>query len=306
MAGDGRVLLRSRRQRVIEALLLPALLLPVGPALRLLLGDRYNPMEGIGAALLVLLLMSKLGTMLGPRLGGVFLSPEERMSRLLAEMRATPAWRAVALQTVTVGGMVGAVLLTIGPVDELGGTFGGPGRIAGYLVFLAAIGGLQTLLTRRRLAGAVIVADAPPAGETLRESLRLLPRYYAAWLTGAVVGVLAARQLGEPRWLTCVVASLSVSQLLMFLLRSGTAIRTLYTAQATQSLGRLVIAMIACWGIPMAILMTGMQLAEPDDRAPIWLLLLIAVVIALGGGAAMGVLMRLILGLSDGRRRSPG
>src|SRR5690242_20225993 len=99
MTTEKLVLFKPRRHRQLEVLALPLVALPVGPGLRWLLGDGYSFNYGMPVLLLSMLLVTTVASRWSARHGGVWITPAERLRRLVAETSATPAWQTFVATT---------------------------------------------------------------------------------------------------------------------------------------------------------------------------------------------------------------
>src|SRR5258705_9036519 len=102
MTPEKLVLLKSRSQRLAEMIILPAVLLPIGPAMRLLLGDRYSVPYGLLAYFPLILIVSVLSTRWAAWRGGEWVSKAERLRRLREEA-ANSQWSSVLELCAEVG-----------------------------------------------------------------------------------------------------------------------------------------------------------------------------------------------------------
>ena len=90
MSASKLVLWKTRRQRLADFLIYPLALVPIEPAMRLVLGDAYIPPYGLAFSIIVLLLSVKFSAWLTAR-GGEWITHAERTQRLIHEAK-TSGW----------------------------------------------------------------------------------------------------------------------------------------------------------------------------------------------------------------------
>jgi hypothetical protein len=120
MAQEKLVLLKPKNQRLAEAIIIPAAGLPIGPAMRALMGEHYDPSSELFALVVMALLASVVTSRLVLSKGAQWMSPSERNERLVAEAAAGPSW-VVPLTTAAAFALsMVAILLTLDPHDKIG------------------------------------------------------------------------------------------------------------------------------------------------------------------------------------------
>jgi hypothetical protein len=86
MSASKLVLWKTRRQRLADFLIYPLALVPIEPAMRLVLGDAYIPPYGLAFSIIVLLLSVKFSAWMTAR-GGEWITHAERTQRLIDEAK---------------------------------------------------------------------------------------------------------------------------------------------------------------------------------------------------------------------------
>jgi hypothetical protein len=130
---------------------------------------------------------------------------------------------------------------------------------------------------------------------------RMLPRTFLAYGIGGLVGFSVGLALdGSLRFPSFVIVFLAVSFFLMQRLSPG---QGPLQGRALTSHPRLSMAMasgVLLWGVPMAILFSGMAILEPKGT-PMFKLIFVGIMIVVGGlgGLAFGALLHLIRRLSE-------
>src|SRR5262245_23042974 len=189
MSSEKLVLWRTRRQRLAETFIYPIAWVPIGPAMRLLMGNAYLPIYGIGMTFVVLLLVPKLTSWWVQRPGGEWITVSERTQRLVDEARTTSVWpEALANPAMLVLLMLGLLLIT-DPLDELGSSVGLGAGIFYILAAGALLGAASTVLGRRRLRQSLVIKEKPPENFFWLLMRRLTPRMFLANLVGFMAGI---------------------------------------------------------------------------------------------------------------------
>lgn len=215
MATEPLVLFTPRRQRLWQRIVIPAAILPIGPAMRTMLGDGYSLYHGLLLIFVLIFAMTAVCRWWTRHHAGEWVSREERVRRTIAETEAGSRW----LDAVTSSAMIAlnllAMVLVISPLQDL---------VTIYRVWLIAGGAISLLcglqaLSRRQLIGTQIATGVPPSGHLRSELLRIIPRLVLANAIGAIVGVAIGLQFdGITRFAIFVVLALTVSMCLRYLL----------------------------------------------------------------------------------------
>jgi predicted permease len=145
------VLWKTRRQRLAETLLLSIAWLPIGPGLRVLLGERYAPLFGTLTAIGLVFVASWLGRLCALRLGGEQVTPLDRLRRLQDEAATTPLWPSILLPMISAALAVTALLLIADPIDRFGESIGGASTAVAVVALGAVATGAWVRHARRRL-----------------------------------------------------------------------------------------------------------------------------------------------------------
>jgi hypothetical protein len=198
MPPEKLVLLKPRAQRLADMIWIPLVVLPAGPAIRALLGERYHFPYGACAILLLQVLLSAASNRWAARHGGRWVTNSERLRCLIAETASRSPWPTAILMTVMVALTLLAVSLALGPLDEVGNMVGAtPVQLCALLALLSLVAGGQVVLRWRRASRLVVAEQAPPAGYFGSELRRVLPRTYLAWALAAVAGIAVGLELKE-------------------------------------------------------------------------------------------------------------
>ena len=270
----------SRPYRIAAMLVTSCLVLPVGPSLRLLLGTHYTVDVGIFTSLAITVLLSMAGQRWALRNGGEQINRSEFRNRVFAEM--TPATRrqdAVAATAMTAIGLAG-MFLVIESLDHFGDALGGTPIGFGLIALVSVLTGASRLL---RAPPDPNATPSPPP--PLRRILAII------WLvsaSGAVIGVLLARQYNDPIRTPVFIAS--------FLIVFGLGPLLLYQ-RARPPLNRIfetrfvrqILLGGALFGVPMGMCFSGMIFLISDR--PVSALLPfagLAFLLSLIGGLAFG------------------
>jgi hypothetical protein len=301
MPVDQLVLFKSRRQRLVELLIMPVIALPIGPALRAFLGTRYDVYYALAATMLAFIAMGRLGNQWAARHGGEWVTKAERLRRLVAECEELSRWP-MALAAGASGAMsLLGFLLIIEPLDHLGDALGGPLLTFGAVAVVAVAGSIRTLLGFRAPAPPTVVDEPQPPSHFWAQLRDTLPLTYAAYLVGAVAALAVALQV-QPTMQTgaFILTFLIVSQLQLLLRPKA---QRVYPVAVDASLGRQVIVGILLWGIPMGIMFSAGMALDVIGR-PFEIAIRIAMILPLCvvGGAAFGLLIYVSRRLSETRR----
>ena len=279
---------------------IPLVWLPVGPALRSILGDDYFFGYGLAAALLLMLLTTTLASRWAVRHGGEWVAPAERLRRLVAEASATPPWQTAVLMMATVALTLTGLFLVIEPLDQFGGILEPRPDSWGVIAALSLFVGV--LSARRPATRPVVAEQTAPADQYWPEVRRMLPRMYLAYGFGTVTGFFVASQVPQTwRNVAFLVAYLATS---LILIRRWSNGRTPLRLRAFDpALRQEMLAGVLLWGVPMGILFAAMAVLDPIGP-PTVILIYVAAMLAVGaiGGLAFGALMHLIRKLGDSRR----
>src|SRR5262245_62021645 len=89
---EQRVLLETRSQRLATMIVGPMLLLPVGPVMRGVRGEAYDPLYGGAVAFAIVMIAGWVSGQWAVRHGGEWLVPAERLRRVSAEAAEMPRW----------------------------------------------------------------------------------------------------------------------------------------------------------------------------------------------------------------------
>jgi len=302
MPPDQLVLCKSRRQRLAEMFIMPIAVLPIGPALRTLLGDRYDIFYGFIAIMLATLIMSRLSSQWAARNGGQWVTKAERLRRLVAESAETPRWRtALTAAAASALSMLG-LLLVFEPINHLGEVLGAPSYTFGAVAAIAVLGGLGALRASRSPTQPMIVDEPPPSGHFWTQLRAVLPLTYAAYGLAAVAAYVIAVQV-QPGMQTAafIVTFLIASQLPLMLLRPKQ--KRIYPVALDARLGQQVAAGILLWGIPMGMMFSAGMALDSIGR-PLEIAIKIAFVLpgSAIAGAAFGLLVYATRRLSEARK----
>ena len=301
MSTDQLVLLKSRRQHLAEMIIMPAIVLTVGPILRALLGIKYDVLYGFAASMLIILIITRLSSQWGARRGGEWVTKAERLQRLLAETTQRPWLNALTTTAMLALTLLG-LLLVIDPLDHLGESYGGPLATAFAVAAVSVLGGARALFTGYSKKQPLIDDEAPPSGHFWSELRSALPLIYAAYALASAAALLVAMQLkGSAQTTAFICVFLVVSQLILTLRRR--AGQRIYPRSFDANLGRQVLAGVLLWGVPMGMMFSaGTVLDSIGHPAQIVLMLAVVLVISLIGGAALGVMIYVILRLGEARK----
>ncbi len=301
MSTDQLVLLKSRSQRLAEMFIFPIAAILVGPILRAVLGNRYDIFYGLAAVALIGLAMTRLSSQWGARHGGEWVTKAERLQRLLAETTQRPLLNALTTTVMLAMTLLG-MLLVIDPLDRLGESYGGPIATTFTIAALSILGGARTLFVGYSKKQPVVVDEAPPRGHFWSELRSALPLIYAAYALAAAAALLVARQLkGSMQTTAFIVVFLVVSQLILTLRRQ--AGQRIYPRSLDANLGRQVAAGVLLWGVPMGMMFSaGMVLDQIGSPGQMALMAAAVLGASLIGGAALGVLIHVMLRLAEARR----
>jgi hypothetical protein len=301
MPADELVLLKSRGHRLAEIFIFPIAALLTGPILRALLGNRYEIIYGLAAIMLISLAISRVSSEWGARHGGEWITKADRLDRLLTEATQRP-WLGALTTTAMLAMTLLGLLLVIDPLDRLGESYGGPIAATFTIAAISILAGARTLFAGYSKKQPVIVDAAPPQGHFWSELSSALPLIYTAYALASVAALLVATQLNRSTQNTAfIVVFLVVSQsILTFRRRAG---QRIYPRSFDANLGRQVVAGILLWGVPMGMMFSaGMVLDAMGLRIQIALGVALALAISLIGGAMFGVLIYVVLRLTEARR----
>jgi hypothetical protein len=301
MSTDQLVLLKSRSHRLAEMFVFPIAALLVGPILRALLGNRFNIFYGLAAMVLISVVVTRVSSQWGARHGGEWVTKAERLQRLLAETTDSP-WLAALMTTAMLAMTLLGLLLVIDPLDRLGESYGGPIATAFAVTAVSILGGARALFAGYSKKQPVIVDEAPPRRHFWSELRSALPLIYAAYALASVGALVVATQLkGSTQTTVFIVVFLAVSQFILTLRRR--AGQRIYPRSSDANLGRQVVAGALLWGIPMGMMFSaGMVLDSMGLPAQMALKVAAALCLSLIGGAALGVLIYIMLRLAEVRR----
>jgi hypothetical protein len=257
------VLLKSRRQRCCEALILLMLFLMIGPILRAVLGDYYEGGSvGLVAWYVVSLLAAKLGALVAPWFGGEWVSRAERSARFLAEEHATPLWRLVVLRALGFAAFSLGFLLLLASLDQLIDTSAGRNFSIVIIVMCTILGGIFGLFGRRILARPPAVPETPLSRKVPAWTFRILVRLYASCAGGTAVAVLATRYFVDHQILAFVAATRVVSPILFGVVLLDIPVRGLFAGHSRSSFGRRLWIYVLFLGVPAAIILSGIPAVE--------------------------------------------
>jgi hypothetical protein len=302
MPTDQPVLFKSRRQRLAEMLIMPMVVLPIGPALRALLGQQYDTFYAFAAIMIAILTMSRLSSRWAARHDGEWVTKAERLRRLVAESAEMPRWPMALAAAAAAGLSMLGVFLAIEPLDHLGDGLGGPYYAIDAVAVISVLGGVRTLLAFRAPVPPIVVDEPPPSGHFWTQLRAALPLTYAAYGLGAVAALAVAVQVQPAMRSTAFILTfLITSQLPLMLLRPKP--KRIYPVALDAHLGHQVVAGILLFGIPMGIMFSAGMALDTIGR-PVEMAILIAIVLPFCavGGAAWGILMYAVCRFSEGRR----
>jgi hypothetical protein len=296
MSPEKLVLLKSRAQRLIEMIVMPTVLLPVGPVMRAWLGDEYSISYGLLASFPLIFLTGVLSNRWAVRFGGEWLTQPERLRRLIAETAAAPPWQNVLATMVMTPLMVLALVLMIEPLGDLGSPIGGAPVALSILAVTSVLAGGQALFARRQLTRSKITEEVQPADRFWSELRRVLPWTYLAYAIGTVSGVMLGLQFDDNvRFGVFVGSFLVVSSVLRNLFLSRLARNQFYPAIVNVGLRPQLLLGLLGWGVPMGMMFSGMTILTAKDTPALIVIALIAVAIVVStlGGLAYGAYMYL-------------
>ena len=306
MTPEKLVLLKSRSQRLAEMIILPAVLLPIGPAMRLLLGDRYSVPYGLLAYFPLILIVSVLSTRWAAWRGGEWVSKAERLRRLREEA-ANSQWSSVLAPVAMIALTLFSGFLLIKPFDEFEVSLGGGHLVFAPVAFLCVLAGVQCLFNRRQLARSEISDEPPPPGNYRTALMRILPGTYLAYSIGVVTGIIVGLESDEAaRFWVYLVVSLAVSEALRQVFLRGRAPQRLYPAGPDPKVEHFLLMGLTCFGVPMGILFIGMTVLENMNK-PMMMALMIGTTIVTFAvlGPLFGAFVYLLCRLADPRRARP-
>jgi hypothetical protein len=299
MPSEQLVLLKSRTQNLFEMMVMPLAILPLGPAMRGILGDRYSPLHGTVAAILMLLLVCKLSGLWAAQRGGEWVTKPERLRRSIQQSDSISRWKTAGATTAMMALILVAVFLIMAPLDQFASALGGMPVLLGLIAAASALVGVQPLLR------SVVTAERS-AADQYRSNLRsALPRIYLAYCMGAVGSTTVALAFqGVERIGVFVVGALAIAKVSQWLLFRNRPPAKLYRA-ANDSFGRVVAAGLLLWGIPMGIMSSGMivLLGSGVLRLRGLLLMVSAMFLSALGGLVLGALLYVFIRVTDSRPR---
>lgn len=309
MPPEKLVLLKSRAQRLVEMIVMPVVLLPVGPVMRALLGERYSIFYGLFAIFPLTFLIIMLSNRLATRFGGEWLTQPERLRRLIAETAATPRWQnALAMMAMTPLTLV-SLFLIIEPLDDFGSSIGGAPLALGILALMSALAGGQALLALRRLTWSEITKEEQSVDYCWSELRRILPRTYLAFAIGTIAGVALGLQFQDSmRFGVFVAAFLVVSSVLRQLFLDRSASKQFYPVFPDAGLRPQLLLGLLGWGVPMGMMFSGMTIlmAKGTPGFIVIGMIGIAIVVSALGGLAFGAYMYLVRRIADPQQDRSG
>ena len=299
MPPEKLVLLKSRSQRLAEMLIIPAVMLPVGPILRVFLGTSYSFFYGAVAALVLTMVVTALCTQWAIR-HGEWVTKVERLHRLVEEA-ATSRWSNAAAMMMGVALILIALFLTMDPIDRFGADIGGAPNTLALIAVLSLMAGVPSLFSRRQQPKSVVTENASPGDTYWQELRRRLPWTYLAYALGAATGTAIGLQFqGPAQLLASLVGSLVPAlllQQLFFLWKSPAKLNpTIFDAK----LGRQLVAGMLLWGVPFGILFSVVWALDSIDRpAHMALGIAITMAISIPGGLFFGASIYLVKRLEN-------
>jgi hypothetical protein len=262
--GGKRVIFKTSRQRLAEGFLLPATLLPIGPVMRAALDGNYSLLQGGLVMLVILLLFSWGSSRLAPRFGGEWVTPAERLRRYAVEAIATPRWLTAIYTAAMVVGTLFAIILVLSPLAEWRDR-AGIGIVLSLMAALSAFSVFLMLRGRTELREAAVMDGPAPSGYLRREVLRVLPRIYATYFLAAIIATAIALQTPPAqRWPIFAAAAIIIVVVLRVLSPGRLMPEKLYAVSPT--LGERMMTALACGGVLLAILMSGLPILEWWNR----------------------------------------
>jgi hypothetical protein len=302
MAPEKLVLLKSRAQRLIEMIVMPTVLLPIGPAMRALLGHEYSIFYGLLAVLPLIFLVGMLSNRWATRFGGEWLTQPERARRLFAETAAAPPWQNVLATMAMSPLMLFSFFLILEPLDDFGSSIGGAPVALGMLAVMSVVAGGQALLARRQLTRAEITEEEQPSDHYWSELRRALPRTYFAYAIGAIAAVALGLQFDDfMRFGVFIGTFLVVSSVLHQLFLDRSASNRFYPVLLDARLRPQLLLGLLAWGVPMGMVFSGMTILMVKGMPGLIVIGMIgiAIVVSALGGLAFGAYMCLVRRLLD-------
>jgi hypothetical protein len=302
MPPEKLVLFKSRAQRLVEMIVMPTVLLPVGPVMRPLLGDGYSVFYGLLALVPPIVVVCMLSNKLATRFGGEWLTQPERLRRLIAETAVAPRWQnALAMMAMSALMLLGFFLI-VDPLDHFGSSIGGAPLALGILAVMSVLAGGQALFAQRQLSRADVREEEQPVDHYWCELRRILPWTYLACALGVITGVALGLQFDDSmRFGVFVGTFLVVSSILRQLFLSRSASKQLYPTALDAGLRSKLLLGLLGWGVPMGMMFSGMMILMVKDMPGIIVIGMIGVAIVLSalGGLAFGAYMHLVRRLVD-------
>jgi len=295
---DKLVLWKPLGQRVAESLISPLVVLPVGPVLRMFLGNGYTPAIGFFAVLLLMYLTTLGGRFWARSHGGEWVTAAERLQRLLDETGLIPRWKVALLRLGTYIPLIVGMVLVVQPADAFGTGFGGPAVAAGLILLLSFVGIIPILTgqQKRTAASLVIERNEVPIGQVLAESFRLVPRSYLATLIATVAGFFAGLRIdASVRLAVFIVVTLVGQQFLRQLPFFNKLPKRVHASFGTVGFWIAILYGIVSWGVPFSIMFTGgILVMETGLTVPIVAGIGFMIAVAIAFGAFMGIWVYLI------------
>ncbi len=313
MPQEKLVLLKPKGQRLAEAIIVPVAALPIGPAMRALMGEQYDPSYGTFTLVIWALLASMVTSRFVLFKGAQWMSPSERNERLIAEAAAEPSWLFPVATAAALALSMVAILLTLDPLDNVGSVFGGPPMAFGFIGVMSTLIAAQVFYARRKLTRQFDESktETTKASDAHMEAKlsRPLPLYltYLAYILALLAGFAVARQFQDDNAFSAyLVTSIILSQALVLLFMQLTRTNGLCVASTIPNLAKQIFAGVTLWGLPFGLLMSGCVAMEMADKPMAHRVAMVAITIALStvGGLFYGLIMYIFWRSGDPRRKS--
>ena len=298
------VLWKTRSQRLAESFILPLVLLPIGPALRALLGDNYGIYYGFLAIFLLLFLATIAGRGWALSHGGEWVSNAERLRRTIAETGPDYRWGNALSRAAMLVLMMLALFVIIDPLDRFGQSLGGPAFTLAFIVTLAIVGAVPALTTRHERLAAITIEEGPaPPRHALSELLKSLPRTYLIYAVSIGAGTMTAWYTAKDyRLIVFVAISLLAMQVVRLLVVKLP--KRIFANAAATGFGISLLYGVLCWGVPMGMFFSGFAvLTLGHNPLRIAAGIGIAVLLSLVGGVFFGTWAYVINRLTNRRRQ---
>lgn len=303
MQQEKLVLFTPRSHRIAQGLIIPFLILPIGPLLQFLQGENYNWGIGFAAFFLSMLVIGWLNSRLAARFGGEWVSEAERVRRLRDEVVSNSKWTMPLTTAFSGAAAVFAVLLMVPPAQQSSDWHG---ILVYYCLpagLVAIVGGIGNHLYNRKLVSAVPSEAVKPHASPRVSSLPIVC-YLLACAAACAASLAIAKQFdGNDRrtnvYVVCVAVSMAAIVLISFM-KSG----PLTSAAMRPPLRELLLAGLFTYGLPLGFAFAGFEILQESELTAAECLELVAdtVLFATFAGVFFGAFLYLFVRISDAKR----